>query len=361
MRYQLSKKIVFHALEQEIKKKGAKVEIIPVTKIENIFHTIGTNIKSRNQEIFKNIKNSFKKNLTLGEYLLTENQIKIYLSSFEKTPSILYLYELIMTSYHEYFHRLTWEFLDHSYEEFFTLSIEEIIKQILVVEQGNEDEYYDEEIKANIYGIEKAESYFKHYPNIYNKMEGYIQNDKLRYQISFINYDIEQMLNFLSKLLKKNLDNTSLWKNVYPYSYISLLYTKEGIYKNLRELSSESEWNHMELSLKYKIVASKAYLEEQNLLNYTNEELGFILKGLEYVYELEKVRWDQNQKIKKEIMEFNEKIRPNLEHYIYLDFRWEKRDKRNNLKIKYLQQQIRKINNLIEKNISGLEFKKNKK
>ena len=350
MKYKLSKKLILQVMKEEIKKTEIAVEILPITKLENLFLVIKES-KQKNEKLsplkrLKTIQTSVKETRdSLGDTSFEKNNIKIFLEEIKKDSQNekIYLLELLTTTYHEYNHKTTWEqATDIPNLRNFILLIEQLIIETTELYNFHHDDFY-EEIIANAYAIEKTEQYLQRYPNIFEKLKGYLENDKLNYQIDLINYDIEQFINYFSKTIQSANDKSQFFKEEYPYRIVECLYTKEGRFKTIVSLRDNKDWNALEKEVQYSIVASKSYLQSQKLENLSPEELTFLKEALDYSYQKEVSRSIQNQELRIKVQEFNRKIKPNLDYAVELLSILNQKEKRCLLKIKYLKIQQAKI------------------
>lgn len=289
MKSETSKKIIQKVIKEEVKKTGIPITILPLTKTENIIHIIASEIENKRNDssititnLLKNIKNSLMGiSDKVGDYDYLNDIIKIFLSEIEKESPTkpLYLWELLTTTYHEYNHKLLWskEQTEKNLTNF-TLILENLICEITdLYEKNHHDDFY-EEIIANVYSVEKASQFLKRYPHIYEKLKGYIENDKLKYQIQLINHDIEQFINYLNKIIKNKDQKEKLFQSFYPYKIIEIFYNRDGTFKSLATLSKDMEWTSLETEVQYTIISSKSYLKELNYNSLSLEELVFILE-----------------------------------------------------------------------------------
>lgn len=342
-----------------VNETGIQANVVALTSIENIPYTIREEIKNKRNDnsittinLLKNIKDSLKESKAkIGDYSQLEDTIKIFLSEIKSiSPTkYLYLWELLTTPYHEYNHKLFWEKaqIEKNLENF-SLLIEELTAEITdIYTTEHHDNFYDE-IIANVYSVKKSSQFLKKYPNIYKILRGYIEYDRLKYQLDLINYDVEQFLNYLNKQIKKYPNKQTLFQNIYPYILVKILYTQEGNYKDISSLSKDNEWITLEKEVQYTVIASKSYLSELNYNTLSKEELIFVLDSLMYSYQKEQIRNQQINDLKKEIQKFNKMIFPKLKYGDNLIDISNKRETRNKLKIKYLKQQIDTITKLIQ-------------
>lgn len=352
MKYKLSKELVYKIMKQEMKKTGIKVEVLPLTKLENLFLVIKES-KQKNKKLYslkrlKTIQTSLKETIDcLGDFDFENNHLKIFLDELKKDSKTkeIYLIQLLNTTYHEYNHKITWSKTEITPNLInFTLLIEQLLIKTTELYNSYHNDFY-EEIIANIYGIEKSEQFLKRYPNIFEKLKGYIENDKLNYQINLINYDIEQFINYFSKTIQSANDKSRFFKEEYPYGIVKCLYTKEGCFKTIFSLRDNKDWNFLEKEVQYSIVASKSYLQSQKLENLSKEELTFLKEAVDYSYQQEINRSIQNQELRIKIQKFNREMKPTLDYVVDLMPILNKKEKRCLLKIKYLeglQQKIKK-------------------
>lgn len=356
MKYKLSKELVYKIMKQEIINTGIKVEVLPLTKLENLYLTIKED-KQKNKKVhpFQIIKKIIKKTDNLGDFNFENNHLKIFLDDLKKDSKTkeIYLIELLTTTYHEYNHKITWEqATDIPNLRNFILLIEQLIIETTELYNAHHDDFY-EEIIANIYGIEKSEQFLKRYPNIFEKLKGYIENDKLNYQINLINYDIEQFINYFSKILQESKEKSSFFKEEYPYNIVGCLYDKDGAFKRITTLMEDKNWNFLEKEVQYSIVASKSYLRSQQLDHLSKEELTFILEAVDYSYQQEINRSIQNQELRIRIQRFNREIKPTLDYIVDLMPILNKKEKRFLFKIKYLEGLHQKIKKQLTSNMKA--------
>lgn len=359
MKYRISKKIVKKAIQEEINTTGIPVAIFPLTKTENIIHIITNEIENKKNDnsinmltLLRNIKqNLIESQNQVGDYDYIKDYIKILLSEIESiSPTkMLYLWELLTTTYHEYNHKIFWSNDQKEKNlENFTIILENLTYEMTDIYDKNHHDDFKEEIIANVYSVEKASQFLKRYPHIYEELKGYIENDRMKYQIQFINYDVEQFLNYMTKIIKKKANKQELFQSIYPYKIVEILYNKDGTFKNLLTLSKDIEWTSLDKEVQHTVVASKAY---QNELDYTNlslDELIFIQESLTAIYAKEMERQKQNNILREQIDSFNKTVLPSLEYGENNLPLISKKEHRNRLKIKYLDHQIKIVENLLQ-------------
>lgn len=367
MKYHTSKKIVKTIIQNKDKEMGLSTIILPYTKSESILHVIKQAVENKKNDnsitvltFLREIKKELieYKNL-VGDYDCFKDDIKIFLSEIKKTTPTkqLYLWELLTTTYHEYSHRLLWQQdqLEKTLENF-TFLLENLTYEITDIYEKNHHDEFKEEIDANIYSVENATRFLKHYPHIYKELQGYIENDRLKYQIQLTNHDVEQFLNYITKTIKCTTNKKELFKTGYPYGIIGVLYNEDGSYKELSQLGKEEEWTSLEKEIQYTIIASKSYQSELDYSNLSLEELIFIHESLTFIYEKELIKFNQNKILREQIRNFNKTVLPLLEygenHLPLLT----KKERRNRLKIKYLENQM----NLVESIMQSSQINKKK-
>lgn len=359
MKYTLSKKLVNKIIEKEIQKTGIPVKVMPLTNLENIQHIIEKEkqeTQKSNIITMKNLRNITENVLEFrnlaGDYDHDNNYIKILLSEIKRTSptKFLYLWELLITTYHEYNHKLLFSKAIFQNElEKFSIQIERLPLKINYIYESNiHDDFYTE-IIANVYSVEKASQFLQKYPNIYKELTGYIEEEKLHYQMDFINYDVEIFLNYITKIIqmmcpryvKKLFSNSKS-----PFTILEVLYHKDGIIKDFKTLSKSKKWNSLDKEVKYTIASSKSCLNQLNE-DYTKEELLFILEALNYSYQKEIRRSKENEILREKILKHNKIMLPSLDYGKNLIPSLNTKEKRNYLKIKYLEEQIQRINQLL--------------
>ena len=363
MRYDKSKKLIQSIIKEENIKNNIDVEAIALTSKLDLIYQILT--KKIPVKLYENL-NRYSKYLGLFNHNI-DNTIELHLDKIRLLykDNITYLYAIVHTSYHEYNHALFWNNLASTqYEQFITI-LETLIRLTSQIYNHHPDDFYTE-IIADIYGCNKAEKYFKNYPNIYNQLSNEIERYKLYYQIDYINYDAEKFFNYTTKIIKNSTDIADyLLKNNFIYIYlndnwsyklspndplnnlIKILYNKDLTFKTPNELALSEEWNLYNKEIKYLIVSSKSYLEDIDLSNLALDELNFLLEALEYSYEQELKRLKENENLRVKIEAYKQKN----DKYQCLEKNYNKVTKRNYYKIKYLQQQITIINDLISNKI----------
>ena len=287
----------------------------------------------------------------MGDYDYTKDTITIFLSEIEKCSSNkeLYLLDILETAYHEYNHKLSWskDQTEKTLENFIYL-LENLTMAITnIYENSKHDDFY-EEIIANVYSVEKSNQFLKKYPHIYRNLKGYLKNDKLKYQIELVNYDLEKFINYITKVIKSKKEIESLFQSSYPYKIVGILYNKDRTFKNLKTLEKDMEWTSLSMEIKYTVVASKSYLKELNLNTLSQEELSFILESLNYSYQKSLETEEKNKILRQEIKSFNKEDLPSLDYGEDLLPLLTTKEKRNRLKIKYLELQINKVTLLLE-------------
>ncbi len=359
MQYDISKKIVKEIVKDKDKETGLSTKVFSYTRIEHILEIIRQGIENKMNDnsittltCLKEIKNElirFKHQV--GDYDYTKDEIKIFLSELKAVSPTkkLYLWELLVTIYHEYNHRLLWskDQLEKNLDNF-ALILENLTIELTNIYELNHHDDFKEEIDADVYSLENATSFLKHYPNFYKDLQGYIENDRLKYQIQFVNYDVEQFLNYITKTIKCFMNKEELFKTGYPYEIIGLLYNKDGSYKDLSQLVKEEEWTSLDMEVQYTIIASKSYQSELDYSNLSLDELIFIKESLIFVYQKELKRFEQNRILREQIIDFNKTTLPLLEYGENHLLRLTKKEKRNHLKIKYLENQLKLLDNLLQ-------------
>lgn len=366
MKYEKSKKISKKIIEKESKKDSISVKVIPTTKLQNTKQTLKEELLNNKnniqnlKKVITEIKDTNNKNKGICNY--ENNYIKIILDEIKKESfnKYAYLWELLTTTYHEYFHILMWYKITKAPNLLnFTLIIEELSTNLTNLYQTNNTSYY-QEIAANIYGVKKGKEYLKHYPKIYDKLIGYIENDRLFYEIDLVNYDIEQFLNYLTPIIKNYPDKKFLFQDKYPYTIIKVLYNNLGIFKPLNTLFKEESWILLDKEIQYTIASSKTYLQSQNLNKLSKEELLFILDSLKYSYKKEINRYKQNKELSIQIEDFNKYVLPTLSYHYELTSKFNKKYQRNINKLKYLKKQIIQLNYLIKLKTNQKKYKRGK-
>lgn len=359
MKYKLSKKIIKKVIIKESQRTNIPVKIIPLTTSEKILYIIkGEFENKRNDNSIKWLdlpKNMLTRIVEfqelMGDYDYTKDIIIIFLSEIEKcSPSKgLYLLELLETVYHEYNHKLLWSKnqTEKNLENFILLMENLSMKITNIYENSKHDAFY-EEIIANVYSIEKSNQFLKKYPHIYKNLKGYLKNDKLKYQIELVNYDLEKFINYVTKIIKNKKEKEFLFQTSYPYKIVGILYNKDRTFKILKTLEKDTEWTSLSMEIKYTVVASKSYLKELNLNTLSQEELNFILESLNYSYQKSLETEEKNKILRKQIKTFNKEDLPSLDYGEDLLPLLTTKEKRNRLKLKYLELQINKVTLLLE-------------
>lgn len=367
MRYKLTKKLIYKIINEEIIENQILTEIIFPTKLDNFYYSIKEKIKQQ-----ENLKDTNPEMITtpLGFVIKVKKELQVIkytpalwskeLNHIRIMPNIIkknnsnslsYLYDLIKIIYHEYNHQIKLKdyILNENFNtiESFTIALEELLFEETDLYLYQHNDFY-EEIIANVYSIEKTKNFLQQYPNIYEKLKMYIDNERLWYQIDWINYDLEQFLNYLTKKIKCSIIKKSLYHKFYSYKIVQMLYNQDGSFKPLSILFQDKEWTSLDKKLQYTIVASKSYLQVQGYQSLTTEELEFILESLKYSYQKELERSNQNEQLEQQINNFNQSIHNKiLTDEITLVSNLNYKQQRNTLKIEYLQKEILKISTLL--------------
>lgn len=359
MKYKLSKKIITKIIDKESRKTNIPVKIIPPTTSEKFLYIIKGELENKRNDnsikwmdIPKNIITRIVEfQESSGFYDYTKDIIIIFLSEIEKCSlsKELYLLELLETVYHEYNHKLLWSKnqTEKNLENFILLMENLSMKITNIYENSKHDAFY-EEIIANAYSVEKSNQFLKKYPRIYRNLKGYLKNDKLKYQIELVNYDLEKFINYITKIIKNKKEMESLFQTSYPYKIVGILYNKDRTFKDLKTLEKDTEWTSLSMEVKYTVVASKSYLKELNLNTLSKEELSFILESLNYSYQKTLKTEEKNKILREQIKAFNKEDLSLLDYGEDLLPLLTTKEKRNNLKLKYLELQINKVTLLLE-------------
>ena len=182
----------------------------------------------------------------------------------------------------------------------------------------------------------------KKHPNVYQQLQYDIDLTKIYYQIHSQNYDPQQQINCISKIIKKK-DKKIVNMYFKEIDTLPKLFTKEGVPKPQTYLPTEYFY------INYIIASSKACLDKINYNDCEQGVLKILLKSLNYTYDIETTRYQANEQLKELIIErdkdLNEKIK--IENFIFYQTLLpllDKKQKRVDNKLKYLESQIEKIN-----------------
>lgn len=347
MKYNKSKKLINDLLTKEINKQNDNVEILAMSTIDFILKKLTNNICLRNLNINDYIKNQGLYNwISYDKYKTGTptiyNIVNIHLDVIKKDSKdkYEYLYNLLTTLYHEYYHRL--EYISEKNNQLDNIkdSIETFIKDNNQLKlYYNYHDNFNFEINANLYSIKKTEEYLKQYPNVYKKLRNKIEYDKVIYQLNYINYDIQSFFNYINKNIKQ------LKELPEP---INILYDKEYNLNPINELYKAKRWITINDEIKKIILSSKSYIENQNIEKLSQEERTILLESLKYAYYYELERYKNNKELKKNTDKntdvFTKEQNKELNETI------NKKLKNNYNKLKYLKQKIKLIKNIILNN-----------
>lgn len=332
MKYKLSKKLITWLIEKENHKNNIEINISPVNNIEYILKILKKDIK----------ENIITKKTTFG--LWDGKNILILLTNIAKNSGDKYtfLYKLVQTAYHEYNHALVLNDTIKK-DEFVKYGIQ--LGEILFLTSNCYKKHHDEfwiEILANDYSIEKTIEFMKKHPNTYQQSQYDIDLNKIYYQIYSQNYDPQQQINYISKIIK-NKDKRTVNMYFKEIDTLPKLFTKEGIPKPQTDLSDKDFY------INYIIVSSKAYLDKIDYNICEPRVLKILLKSLNYTYDIETTRYEKNEQLKKIIIEKDTNIKkitnnPYIIYYQTLLPLLEQKQKRVENKLKYLELEITKIN-----------------
>lgn len=339
MKYRLSKKLVYKIIENEINENGVKVNVLPVSNIENIKEIIRQEIKEKIDnkdinilemlvEIIANLKFEIIEQ-NLGFYDSEKHKIKILLTNIKNRSDNKkeFFYNILDTIYHEYNHAILYEDLiqkDNLIK--YKLELDWILWDISNYYETNNYDFY-QEILAYNYSNEKAMKFIERYPKAYQFLKSDIKKLKYLHQIYLQNYDPQQFINRISKIIKMKdikTKNQEFKKN----ELLAKLFKKDGSPKLQKDLSQEGI---------YIIISSRAYLDIIDYGTQKKETLYIILEALNYTYNIEQIRTEQNKNLRNEIMD-------NPLYDIDLLSLLDKKQKRVEKKLNYLELQIEKIN-----------------
>lgn len=190
------------------------------------------------------------------------------------------------------------------------VQLDEIIALTSNCYKKHHDEFYIE-ILANNYSIERTIEFMKKHPNVYQQLQYNIDLTKIYYQIYLQNYDPQQQINYISKIIKKK-DKKIVNMYFKEIDTLSKLFTKEGVSKPQTYLPTEDFY------INYIIASSKACLDKINYNDCEHGVLKILLKSLNYTYDIEITRYQANEQLKELIIErdknLNEKIK--MENFI---------------------------------------------
>lgn len=356
MKYTLSKKIINKIIEEEIQKTGISVNVLPITTKRNILEIIKDEIIIKFNDCDETITECLKNIITAIReetdiFAITDyrtNTIKIFLDEIakENIHSLLFLQELVIATYHEYNHKLTWSV---SHEELtfesFVLALDQLTKEISNLYNTKYACNFYEEIIANNYAINKAITFFKRYKNIYPKLENFLKAEEFFYKRDIISYDPEQFINYIYKVVKKN---QGCFHNVIcNRQFLDILYNIDGSYKDIKTLLNSPDFQELIDEIKYTIIASKSYLTNLDYNTLTKEELSFVLKALIFNNQKEMNRYTKLIRLQKEIDKFKEKTSSDLSIFKSEEFNMPESFHRNFLKITYQHQEITKITKML--------------
>lgn len=170
-------------------------------------------------------------------------------------------------------------------------------------------ENFYEEIIADVYANKKTIGFLNNYPNLKSKLQLYIEKDKIFTDMNYQNYDVQKIINIINKLIKCDSNRYEYFDSIFPYGIISVLYNNNGTFKDIKTLMTEKEWNNYPKEVQYLIISSKAYLDDINYESTTKEELEIIEKSLEYTYNLEKKRHQNNEQLKFKIFKLSKQTK----------------------------------------------------
>lgn len=356
MKYTLSKKIINKIIEEEAKKTGVRVNVLPITTKQNILKIIKDEMIIKFNDCDVTLLECINNIITaLSEesdiFAITDhrtNTIKIFLDEAykENIYSLLFLQEIVIATYHEYNHKLTWA-VSHEEPTFesFILALDQLTKEISNLYDTKHACDFYEEIVANNYAINKATTFFKRYKKLYPKLEDFLKAEELFYRRDLISYDPEQFINYIAKVVKH--DKGCFYNVIYNKAFLDILYTRNGSFKDITTLLNSPEFQELIDEIKYTIVASKSYLTNLDYNTLTKEELDFILKALTFSNQKEMHRYTELIKLKQEIDHFKEKTSYDLPVFKSETFDINESFNRNFLKIKYQHQEMTKITKIL--------------
>lgn len=360
MKYKQSRELITKLLEQEIKDNGIKVEILPLTKAENILKIIKKGISKQiitTQAIFDEIKSELYANeLTSAYYDYESHKLKVLIDTIKKDSleKERYLWNLIKTVYHEYKHAIVGQTKTGEIrnKEDLYVTLEDMISPIGDIYLEYHDRFY-EEILANQYGIEKADKLFKKRISntaTYKKLRFSIETEKTLHEIYYRNYDVHPFLSVINNTVKKSVHELNLSYLDPKCQIIKVLYNNEGNFKQLSELYQDEDWLKYPKEVQYLIVSSKPYLTDFDFNNATKEELNFILEALNYVEKEEVNRVSMNEFLRLKLDNLSElldeKDQYSVDFYLTALLTLNKNEKINKEKqekIKARQEQIKEL------------------
>ena len=354
-----SKELVNLIAQKELKENGIEVGVRPVTNFENIYDIIKNELQNKKDDnnitklaLIINILSEIETiSYEHGGFIFAENKLKIYLSNIKNysITSDEYLWALILSTYHETNHAIT-------YNEDKTKRSELInfyrTLDYLALSLDNtyyKENYYNfhDEIMAEKYGTTKAKNLFKRRPHIYNKIKDYMKIDVLLNRINETNYDAQSAINHIHYMLKIKKNDLIIYGDKSAEIYFTLLYNDNRTYKNLATLFDNQEWNKVPLIIRYLIISSESYLTEVDYLNITKKELEFLLEAIDYIYNLEKIKYTKNKKLRLSVKNLNDNVSYfRIDKSALLLLLYDKEDQNIN-KLNYLKFQKEKVTNLL--------------
>lgn len=339
-------------------------DIIAISKFKNIFYVIKeTLIKYQKNDKFTSfdvlkeiIEGLIQTNCSVGMWSVELGNIRVFPDSIMQIyqDNFLYLYELVITLYHEMNHKLklTEPFTtkDFTTLENFIILLEELIcDETSLYITNHRDGYSDfyQEIIANVDSVEKAKQFFKSKPQLYNKLKYFLENRALIYKIDLVNYDLEQFINYLTlKIQNKKTRSRFLQKSKFS-NIAQMLYNSDGKFKTISELYKDEQWQSLDKEIQYTVIASKSFLEQQELKKLSLEELNLIFNSLTYAHNQALNRKYNNQLLEQEIKKFNKEVPQSFEENFILMPKFIHKEQRTILKIAYLEKVMFKVSLLI--------------
>lgn len=327
------KKLVYRILKEEMKEYNVEVEVLALTPIENVINIILTGLNNHSKKlneiiiVLEDIIDELHLNKINEAYYMTKiNRLKILLKREPNISEKQYIWSLLINIYHEFKHAIIAKLIKKPYietKEELYYALEDVISPLSNFFITYHDDFY-EEIMANNYATKKAELFLKEnkeYKKLYQELATTIGLEKLFHQIFYRNYNFRLMLNEITKNIKENIKEITLYPNDITLEIVRILYDENGNFKSLEELSKTDGWNILSKEAQYLVISSDAYLKDFDYKNATKEELYFILDALSYslTLEYERPKYNHEFRMKLEKLSRNINISDNKESNLYLD------------------------------------------
>ncbi len=278
------KKIVYQTINEELQKNHLECKIFPVTILE-FYKKI---LSSKEYSLFEKAFCASNPFNFSGVY--QSQEITIFLNQFSKMKDFdMRLFRLLFVCYHE---------LRHLYQDylFSTYTLEGYLRYIEYKNQEFNfgDDYnknhdkYSYEIGANLYGIHKAEEYFrKEYPDQFEKIKDTCQELEKKFMIDYFSYDPMDTINryVLMMQLRYKEAHFILSQNkdfALPDEVTSIFLRDDYTCKNLIEVLQHPKFASIEKKLIYSFVTSNVFLESISFEQLGDKEKEFLKEAINY-------------------------------------------------------------------------------